>query len=85
MRKKEARPQDFGDLLQGLDLDSGLAADSGADILPSPCIGICRIKPATGFCEGCFRTIDEIASWRAVDEPARRAIWFAIRQRYADH
>lgn len=80
MHRKKARPQDFDDLLQGLDL--GFHSDAGA--LPSPCIGICRIKPATGFCEGCFRTIDEIASWRAVDESARRAIWIAIQQRHVE-
>ncbi len=27
---------------------------------PSPCIAVCRLDEATGFCEGCFRTIDEI-------------------------
>lgn len=76
MHRRKARPQDFDDLLQSLDPD--------ADILPSPCIGICRIKPSARFCEGCFRTIDEIASWRAVDESARGAIWIVIRQRYAE-
>lgn len=29
----------------------------------SPCIGICKLDPKTNFCEGCFRTLDEIASW----------------------
>jgi predicted Fe-S protein YdhL (DUF1289 family) len=29
----------------------------------SPCIGICKLHPETNLCEGCFRTIDEIAAW----------------------
>lgn len=54
--------------------------------VPSPCIGICRMVPATGWpapglCEGCSRTIEEIAGWRDAGDPARRAIWQQIRQR----
>jgi predicted Fe-S protein YdhL (DUF1289 family) len=30
----------------------------------SPCIGICLVNES-GLCEGCFRTLDEIASWRS--------------------
>ena len=29
----------------------------------SPCIGVCAMNSQTQFCEGCFRTIDEIAAW----------------------
>jgi predicted Fe-S protein YdhL (DUF1289 family) len=42
--------------------------------LASPCTGVCRLDPATGFCEGCRRTIDEIASWSSMDPAARRAV-----------
>jgi predicted Fe-S protein YdhL (DUF1289 family) len=52
--------------------------------VPSPCIGICRMVPATGLCEGCLRTIDEIAGWRDADDDARRAIWRRIRQRHGE-
>ena len=30
---------------------------------PSPCTGVCRIDRATGWCEGCKRTLTEIADW----------------------
>ena len=30
---------------------------------PSPCIAVCRLDEATGYCEGCWRTIDEIRDW----------------------
>jgi predicted Fe-S protein YdhL (DUF1289 family) len=49
--------------------------------VPSPCISVCRIDAATGLCEGCARTLDEIAAWGALDDDARRAVWDAIRSR----
>jgi predicted Fe-S protein YdhL (DUF1289 family) len=30
---------------------------------PSPCVGICAINPQTQLCDGCLRTLDEIAAW----------------------
>lgn len=49
--------------------------------VPSPCIGVCRINAATGWCEGCWRSLDEIGAWRALDEQARLALWQAIASR----
>nr|WP_284322901.1 DUF1289 domain-containing protein [Dyella acidisoli] len=48
---------------------------SNSSLLPqqailSPCIGICRLD-ARGFCEGCYRTGDEIARWRSMSETER--------------
>jgi predicted Fe-S protein YdhL (DUF1289 family) len=47
----------------------------------SPCIGVCRIDAGTGLCEGCLRTLDEIAAWGVLDDDARRDVWAAIRRR----
>ena len=30
----------------------------------SPCIGICRTDPVTGYCYGCARTNEEKKSWK---------------------
>lgn len=49
--------------------------------VPSPCINVCRMDPATGWCVGCRRTLDEIAAWGTLDDDARRAIWHALAQR----
>jgi len=51
---------------------------------PSPCINICRMHEASGLCEGCLRTIDEIASWSTFDDAAKRAVWAAIEMRHAE-
>ena len=40
----------------------------------SPCQHICEMDAATGFCKGCYRTIDEIMDWAYLNEAARRAV-----------
>lgn len=59
--------------------DPDAALDSGD--VPSPCINVCRMNPATGLCEGCSRTIGEIAIWGQATDEAKRAIWRLINQR----
>lgn len=49
----------------------------------SPCVNICRLDQATGWCIGCGRTIDEIAGWSTRSYPARRAIRAALPARMA--
>jgi uncharacterized protein len=51
--------------------------------VPSPCINICRMSEATGWCDGCLRTIDEIANWSLYDEATKRAIWHELEARHA--
>jgi uncharacterized protein len=49
--------------------------------VPSPCISVCRMDAATGLCEGCFRTLDEIADWGMASDDAKRALWQTLVQR----
>lgn len=58
-----------------------VAARNMASDLPSPCISICRMDPTSGFCEGCLRTIAEIAGWSRMDDAGKRGIWRAIELR----
>jgi len=51
--------------------------------VPSPCISVCRIDPATGWCEGCYRTIDEIAHWGLLDDAEKRGVWLELNRRRA--
>jgi predicted Fe-S protein YdhL (DUF1289 family) len=51
--------------------------------VPSPCVSVCRIDAATGWCEGCLRTIDEIAHWSALPDDDKRAIWADLARRRA--
>jgi prolyl-tRNA editing enzyme YbaK/EbsC (Cys-tRNA(Pro) deacylase)/predicted Fe-S protein YdhL (DUF1289 family) len=49
--------------------------------IPSPCISVCRIEARTGWCEGCLRTLDEIAAWSLLDDAAKRAVWKLLPKR----
>ncbi len=52
--------------------------------VPSPCTNVCTIDPATGWCAGCMRTIDEIAAWGSLDDAAKRAVWIRLPARRAE-
>lgn len=32
-------------------------------VVESPCINVCSIDATTGYCHGCYRSIEEIQSW----------------------
>ncbi|WP_418647995.1 DUF1289 domain-containing protein [Thauera butanivorans] len=49
--------------------------------LASPCINVCRMSPETGWCEGCQRTIEEIARWSRATNEDRRSILAAVAER----
>lgn len=61
----------------------------------SPCIKVCRMHTGTGWCEGCLRTIDEIAAWGTLEDrlrrevlallPERRRRWRALRAATVDN
>ena len=47
----------------------------------SLCINVCRMDAATGWCEGCLRTIDEIAAWAALSDADKLVIWDRLGER----
>ncbi|MFP5460991.1 MAG: DUF1289 domain-containing protein [Gammaproteobacteria bacterium] len=51
--------------------------------VPSPCISICRMDAQTGLCEGCLRTLDEIADWGSMPDARRRAVLESVDARRA--
>ena len=59
------------------------AMPEGNAMLPSPCISVCRMDAVSGLCEGCMRTLDEIAAWAMMDNAAKRMVWKEIEQRAA--
>jgi len=70
-----------GSVPPGADEPANATSRAQARPVPSPCISVCRIDPASGLCEGCLRTLDEIAAWGSLDDDARRAVWSAIERR----
>jgi len=55
---------------------------SSAEVV-SPCVSVCRMSPATALCEGCLRTITEIADWSRMGDADKRKVWGLIEQRAA--
>jgi predicted Fe-S protein YdhL (DUF1289 family) len=53
------------------------------DAMESPCILVCSIDMATGYCFGCGRTRDEIGSWTRYTSEERRAIMADLPARLA--
>ena len=49
--------------------------------VPSPCISVCRMDAATGWCEGCWRTLDEIAAWGLASDAEKRGVWQELVKR----
>lgn len=51
--------------------------------IESPCISLCRMDAASGTCEGCGRTLDEIRAWKLADNGAKLDILNAAARRRA--
>ena len=60
-----------------------MSAVSLSDDVASPCINVCRMSPDTGLCEGCQRTLEEIAAWSAMSAEEKCAVLAQLQKRGA--
>lgn len=51
--------------------------------MQTPCILVCSIDIATGFCFGCGRTQQEIGAWTVYSDEERRDIMVLLPERLA--
>lgn len=51
----------------------------------SPCISVCTIEDDTGFCRGCFRSLNEITYWKTYSEENRKTILEQLEKRRLSH
>jgi uncharacterized protein len=42
--------------------------------IATPCIKVCVVDGESGLCLGCYRTLNEVASWAKIEEAERAAI-----------
>jgi len=49
--------------------------------IESPCVNICVMDDASGWCLGCGRTIDEIAGWSSGGAAWRHAVMMTLPDR----
>lgn len=52
--------------------------------IASPCIGVCAMNEATGLCQGCYRTIDEIRGWWDMAPEQKREVLSTLEQRMCE-
>ncbi|HNV87826.1 MAG TPA: DUF1289 domain-containing protein [Methylotenera sp.] len=51
--------------------------------IQSPCIGVCSMNETTGFCHGCYRTIEEIQQWWDLDHQQKQEVVLKVSEREA--
>lgn len=51
------------------------------DEVDSPCVKLCVIHPTVGLCMGCFRTVEEISDWSAMDPESRKSLMLELPSR----
>jgi predicted Fe-S protein YdhL (DUF1289 family) len=49
--------------------------------METPCINVCTLDPRSGLCQGCGRTVEEIARWSGMTDAERAAIMRALPAR----
>ena len=47
----------------------------------TPCIKVCVVDGETGLCMGCYRRLNEVATWGRLTEPERAAIMLELPSR----
>lgn len=52
--------------------DSALCAQD--EEVASPCVNVCRMDAASGYCEGCRRSLEEIACWSVYTAAEKHAV-----------
>ena len=52
-----------------------------SEVVVSPCINVCTMDDASGLCQGCLRSIDEIAAWGSLSHAARLAVMRELGRR----
>jgi len=51
------------------------------DEVDSPCVKLCVMHPTANLCMGCFRTVEEIADWSAMDPESRKSLMLELPSR----
>lgn len=59
-------------------------ASAAPSSVASPCVSVCRMDQRTGWCEGCWRTIDEIAAWSRLDDAGKHVVLKRVEERMVE-
>lgn len=47
----------------------------------SPCVKFCKLDPVSGYCLGCYRTIEEIAAWPGLGREEKQQVYKELEKR----
>ena len=50
-------------------------------MIESPCNKVCVMNEQTGFCRGCYRTLDEIACWGMMSDEEKEEVIGKLAER----
>ena len=50
-------------------------------MIESPCNKVCVMNETTGFCRGCWRTLDEIARWGMMSDEEKAEVMGKLAER----
>jgi predicted Fe-S protein YdhL (DUF1289 family) len=67
-----------------MSLPPSVADPPRAAAVASPCVSVCRMNAATGLCEGCWRTLEEIAAWSRLSDDEKRAVLARVAARRSE-
>jgi predicted Fe-S protein YdhL (DUF1289 family) len=56
-----------------------------AQNIETPCIGVCTVDDKTGFCMGCFRSLEEIQNWWDMTDQQRSEVMQQLDQRMQEN
>ncbi|AET91009.1 hypothetical protein BYI23_B004020 [Burkholderia sp. YI23] len=71
------------DIRTPLDLADTIARAKTQQPVGSPCTDVCKLDAESGLCLGCFRSREEIKTFRSMDDAAKLALFDALLARRA--
>jgi predicted Fe-S protein YdhL (DUF1289 family) len=54
-------------------------------VIDSPCVKVCVLLPDEDVCAGCYRTLEEIATWSRLDDAERSRVIASLPERRRKH
>ncbi|BAN25582.1 DUF1289 domain-containing protein [Caballeronia insecticola] len=66
-----------------LDLAFTIERAKTQEPIGSPCTNVCKLDPDSGLCRGCYRSREEIKTFRSLDDAAKRALFDELLARRA--
>ena len=59
----------------------GSMSNTAPPTITSPCIAVCKMDDASGYCIGCWRTIDEIIDWQMLTQAQKADVLDQLPER----